>query len=240
MARYTVRAATTLLAIGALCTFPGCDRQRDLETVTLPIQHMSPQSAQRLAQPYVIGTGGSIEVSNAPPAMTVKGPKQSIEAIRQLLSRYDAPPSSVQLHFQVIEADGFTGTDSSIADVEGALRELFRFRGYRLAADGYLTGTERSTVSQAIGGTGHYAVVVDIGEVSRGADQPVVMLRTRLTAAGYGNVLESGIAVPNGQTVVLGSARPDPSKGAIILVVRPAIATVGQSPDSTSLPSSGS
>jgi hypothetical protein len=36
-------------------------------------------------------------------------------------------------------------------------------------------------------------------------------------------ILESNVAVPHGQTVVLGTARPFPNMGALILVVRPEI-----------------
>ncbi len=230
MVRSTGRTRVLSLALVAVCATGGCGRQRNMRTVTLPLQHIDPQSAEKLARPYVIGTGGFVEVSNMPAAMTVKGTQESIDAIQQLLERYDTAPATVQLRFQVIEADGFSGTDADIADVEGALRELFRFRGYRLAADGMLSGTARSTVRQALGGGGNdqdrYFIEATIGDVTLDGDRSVVTLQTELSVGRYGRVLQSGISVPNGQTVVLGSARPDPSQGAIILVVRPVITGV--------------
>jgi hypothetical protein len=57
-------------------------------------------------------------------------------------------PESVTLRFQIIHADGFTETDPAIEDVSGVLRSLFRFRGYRLAAESVVRVTAGAHFSQ--------------------------------------------------------------------------------------------
>lgn len=223
-AQHRGRVAAPILALVLAMGAASCERSPDLETATLPLQNMSASAAMKLARPYLVGTGGVVQATNDPPVMTVHGTAASVAAIRELLARYDRPPASVRLHFQIIEADGFQGTDPAIADVEDVLRGLFRFHGYRLAADAVLSGTAGNAVQQSLSGPdGAYVVRAYLNGISRRGSSPIVTLSATLSASGAGKVIDSSVAVADGQTVVLGSAQPDAKRAALILVVRPTI-----------------
>ena len=138
----------------------------------------------------------------------------------------EAQEPAVLLRFQIIEADGFTETDPAIADVREVLAELFRFRGYRLAAEAVVragsgrfrqrvAGTEGRTFSI----TGHASAR---GTDSRTATQ-VMLGELTLWVSDSSPVLETAVTVPVGQTVVLGTARPRADQPVLILVVRPEV-----------------
>jgi type II secretory pathway component GspD/PulD (secretin) len=193
------------------------------ETRTMTLAHMKPDQAFMLVEPYV-GDAKNVRATERPAALTITAPGAKLDQIEELLRRYDVPSPGVRLRFQIIEADGFTTNDSAIAEVETALRELFRFRGYRLVAEAFAAGSARSSTFHQMVGPGdvHLRLHVDIGQVTASEGRKAAELHVVLSGVG-GNVLESGVTVPHGQTVVLGTARPFPNMGALILVVRPEI-----------------
>jgi hypothetical protein len=149
----------------------------------------------------------------------------------EILSREDKPKPQVALRFQIIEADGFTGRDTTIARVESVLRSLFRFQGYRLVNEAFVRSKEKSESSQVLMSTDGvpYRLSVTIGEVLRrqekaSAEVSVSLRDGRLPSSGQqGLLLATTVNLPDGQTAVLGTARPDPARGALILVVTPEI-----------------
>jgi type II secretory pathway component GspD/PulD (secretin) len=211
-----------LLVCGALsgCAAAGSDE----ETRTIELAHMKPEQAQLLMEPY-LGDVSRIRATEKPAAVTITAAGAKLDQLEELLRRYDVPSPGVRLNFQVIEADGFTTNDSSIAEVETALRELFRFRGYRLVAEALATGTSRAaTRHQLVGGDNLVLQLhVEVGQVSSTPAGKAAELRVILLRPPAEVVLESNVTVPHGQTVVLGTARPFPNMGALILVVRPEI-----------------
>ena len=157
-------------------------------------------------------------------AVFVRVSDHDATTVAELLRREDVPKPQVALRFQVVEADGFTQTDTSIARIEGVLRNLFRFRGYRVVADAYLTTKEKSEASQTIIGADgvRYSIGVGVGEVLRREGKASAEIRSSLAVATE-PILSTTVNVPDGQVVVLGTARPDAQRGALILVVTPAI-----------------
>ena len=154
----------------------------------------------------------------------IKGSESDITKAREILTRYDVPAPQVTLKFQVIEADGFTQSDSSIAAVEAVLRNLFRFKGYRLAAEAYVAAkANRGAQQTVVGADGvQYSIDVSVGDVVRRGGKASVELETKLFAGGN-QALGTSVNVPDSQTVVLGTARPDAKRAALILVVTPEI-----------------
>jgi hypothetical protein len=150
--------------------------------------------------------------------------KRNRGKVAAILSAHDKPKPQVALHFQLIEADGFGGRDSAIAKVESALRGLFRFQGYRLVAEAFMRTKGNSESSQNITGQdeGYYAIRAEVGDVQRRADKTSADLKVVLSGKGY-PILTTSVQVPDGQTVVLGTAQPMAGKAALILVVTPEI-----------------
>ena len=154
----------------------------------------------------------------------VRGNADQLATVSTILGREDQPKPQVTLRFQIIEADGFTTSDPAIATVEKELRSLFKFRGYRLAAEAYLQSRAESGASQTVTGPGGdvYELGVDVGDVVRRRDKASAELEVQLTTRGS-RVLGTSVSVPDGQTIVLGTARPNPEHAALILVVTPTI-----------------
>jgi hypothetical protein len=167
------------------------------------------------ADPRNGGGGGSV---------FIKGSDSDVEKAREILTKYDIPSPQVALKFQIIEADGFAQSDTSIAAVESVLRSLFRFKGYRLAAEAYLTARANTSAQQTIAGADgvQYSIDVGVGDVLRRGGTASVELDTKLFA-GSNQALGTSVNVPDSQTVVLGTARPDAKRAALILVVTPEI-----------------
>jgi hypothetical protein len=136
-----------------------------------------------------------------------------------------ARAQSVTLRFQIIEADGFTETDSAIADVREALRELFRFRGYRLATE-TLIRVDDGHFSQNFPTAGEvqYSITakhVMLANDSAGAKN-VNIRDLGLWAGSDDQILTTSLTVPVGQTVVVGATRMRKTDAPVlILVVRP-------------------
>lgn len=108
-------------------------------------------------------------------AVTVRETPDNLDKIARVLAQFDRPTLSVRLHFQIIQADGAARSDPAIAEVEAALRKLFRFRGYRLVGEAVVGGTEHSEASQEIAG----------GEPGRGnGERPFLVPRAEPYATG--------------------------------------------------------
>ena len=147
-----------------------------------------------------------------------------------VIEQHDRSQPTVTLRFQIIEADGFTATDPAIADVEATLRKLFRFDGYRLLAEGVMSNVmSGSDVSQKVrAGDREFVIQTDVRATSRvpegvsTADLRVVLMENPPNGS-TDFLLQTGVRVPDGQTVVIGNAVPSSSDRTVILVVRPDI-----------------
>jgi type II secretory pathway component GspD/PulD (secretin) len=220
-----IRNMKLALAATALVAVVNCGNNAEgPETRRIMLAHISAEDAHMAIEPYFLDTKVLVRRSDEPAALTITGSPANVENIAQLLKQLDQPPPKVQLRFQIVEADGFTTRDSAIADVETALRELFRFRGYRLATEAMVSGQAGTTLQQTVLLRDEIPVTltVEVPRVSRNKDAAAVELRI-VMAVGSTNALSTAVTVPNGQTVVLGSARPLPNIGTLILVVRPQI-----------------
>jgi type II secretory pathway component GspD/PulD (secretin) len=220
--RLTFPASALLLLLG--CT--ACRADDPLVPRTIPLRQLPPSEALRLASTYVRGEGSSLEITEVPRALTVRAPSAELHEVERILQQYDRPQPDVTLHFQVIEADGFTTSDSAIADVENALRGLFRFGGYRLAAEALLRSSPQSDIAQQMigrDGTG-YSLTGRVREVTVGEDgRSAASMDLKLWIESSTVVLETSVNVPSGQTVVLGTSRPRADRPALILVVKPEV-----------------
>ena len=107
---------------------------------------------------------------------------------------------------------------------ENALRKIFQYDGYRLVGEALVRGMEGRYVSHRIATPeGVYVIEASLNRVRPGPDGGVIQMKVQLSIPGLGTALETGVtvAVDAGQTVVIGTARPDPNRGAIILAVKP-------------------
>jgi hypothetical protein len=221
----TATAAVLVLSIAA-CSGP------QLETQTFELAFLDAQTAASLIEPYVYfdrdGTPGTISTAGdmASHLITVRETRDNLDKIERVLSEYDQPAPMVQLHFQLIEANGVATSDPAIEDVESALRRLFKFEGYRLLADAMLGGVEGSEVMQGMGGGNRdFHIQAQIRDVRGSGNGGTVRFEVRLFESSLGTIFETTANVRAGQTMVLGSTRPNPQRETLILAVRPEVIT---------------
>lgn len=213
-----------------------CGRVPNLETRTFRLQSLDDHVALTVIDPYVYG-----DRPNAPGAatamqgvLTVRETSDNLDRIARVLEEFDRPRQSVTLHFQVILANGAGSADPAIAEVEEELRKLFRFAGYRLVAQGSVTGLEQSHVNQKMFTEnpnnqtfsrvmfGFYDVNADIGRVIGGGESGMVDLEVQLF--GNGSLLfGASVVLGIGNTVVLGTLQL-PDNQALILTLRAELA----------------
>jgi hypothetical protein len=223
-----MRTVTTL-ALLALA-LAACGRSPRLETRTFPLKHIEPGTAHGLIEPYVFGDreGAPGTMSLTENTVTVRETPDNLEKIARVLAEFDLPSPWVRLHFQLIEADGAGAADPRIADLEAELRQLFRYGGYRLAAEAVVTGTARSTIEQSIGGDVRrgegYALTVNIGEVRVIGESGYVALNVNLRSPFGSGGLGTRVNARTGQTLVIGNAQLTQGSGTMILAVRPELA----------------
>jgi hypothetical protein len=207
-----------------------CDGGVELETRTFELQYMNPAEAVEMIAPYVYPERESAAglVTHFTGGVTVRETRENLARIQDVLANYDVATPAVRLHFQLIEADGFQGTDARIADVQQALQELFRFEGYRLLAEPQMVAMEGAGSTQLLSvgeqrsqtdpGTKDYHLEARVEEVRNRGDNASVVLTVGLH--GDWERIETSMAVRVGQTVVLGSSKGR-GTSTIILTVRP-------------------
>jgi hypothetical protein len=198
----------------ALCCLAvaACDSRRGMQVRTYELHRLTQQQATSLLTPYIT-EGGMI--SGQDRLLTVRERPERLDSVAKILRRFDGPPQSVVLHFQVIEAGDFEGTDPNIARVAAPLRETLRYRGYRLLHEitiPTVAGSPFQHVSQDLRITGQVDQVTPSGP-----DASVTLAVEVGTQDGSVGATVSGAP---GQTLVLGSADRQ-GGGALIAAVRP-------------------
>ncbi len=196
----------------------------DLDVRTFQLEYIEPAAGQRIIDPYVFADrGGMISIDQELGTITVRETPEMLSRIEEVLARYDQPEPSVKLHFRLVEANGrATPEDSRLEEIAKALPEdVFRFKNYRLIGETVMTGIEWSGVAQGVVADGErYMIEGSIGEVRTTDDGGTVKLQVALHADRYGPVFSTGVNARIGQLLVLGTAQPDPERGALILAVR--------------------
>ena len=218
------------LLIVALLLLGACDRERGMETKTYELNRLSNEDALALLTPY-IREGGRL--SGKGRLITVREKPDRLQVIEQLLGRYDGlgEATDIILNVQVIEANGFTGTDSAIADIEQTLRQTFRYRGYRLAGETRIQAREGTNFRRSIG-SGYvpgqqersgYMLEGAVDRVMTTANEQRIPITLQLRGPGSGGgFVEVAGTVTGiiGKPTVLGQSM---GNGAVILVIRPSL-----------------
>jgi hypothetical protein len=203
----------------------GCGRDGDAEFRTIPLSYMSSEEARQLISGQLAGLDFmAVSYHEDPPTVILRGPDAQVNQVADLVQRFDRPSPNVQLRFQVIEADGFTTTDPAISDVEGALRGLLRFQGYRLVAESMVQAQAPGTAGQRL--MAHdgrrFEIRARLARVLQRDTARAVSLEVDLSEGGT-SLLGTSLTVPSGQTVVVGTAQAGREGNTLILVVRPRI-----------------
>ena len=189
---------------------------------TFTLSRLSADQAARLIGPYAAGPNEGVFPGASSHEVTVRAPQQVLSVVDSLLREHDKAPTPVTLTFQLYAATDSVG-DELPADIGSALHSMFRFKGYRLISQGSVTTNEDQSffvtlgTNRASGAPTLYGVRGNVESVT-GAGKGTLPLTIRLSQVSPANaadLLSTGLTVPLGQTVVLGS-------GAVRLIDMPA------------------
>jgi len=221
------KALSTFFALSALVFWTGCDRSTELEVRTFALENLQDFEATMLIDPYVYRDreGAPGTASSTPGAISVRETADNLEKIARVLEEFDRPRPDVRLHFQLIEADGFTDSDERIATVEAQLRKVFQFHGYRLAGETFVTATDHSDIGQQMQGTDDLYEIR--GEVHWLRPGTIRLENVSLFGRNSGTGLETTVNIRPGQTLVLRSAPKEGSTATLLLTVRAEEADLG-------------
>ncbi|HEX6259630.1 MAG TPA: hypothetical protein VFZ51_03175 [Woeseiaceae bacterium] len=206
------------LLLAALILSAACaDPQRGMETRTYELNRLSNDEAIALITPYV-REGGMVNGKNR--LITVREKEDRLTLVEDMLRKYDGmgEAADVVLQIQIIEANGFTTRDSTIADIEGTLRNMFKYRGYKLVGETRVQVREGAGFEQMVGDG--FTVAGRLHRLRKTGQEQRVPIEIQLHARGA-NLLGSTVTATLGKPVVLGQST---AGGAIILVIRPSVA----------------
>jgi len=204
----------------------GCGRP-EMETRTFRLEKLEASEAAHLVEPYVSAVEGSSlrVVQGQSPALTIRQTPTALDRIQQVLAEFDRPDPTLTLRFRIIEADGFETDEEALGDVLPVLRDVLGFEGYRSLGESQAIASAWGNVRQTIySDQDYFQILCDIGEVRTADDGGSVRLEVALEDRGN-RVLSTEVTVPIGRTVVLGTSKTSPQRGAYILTVEPTYAT---------------
>jgi hypothetical protein len=233
MTSITLRTALTATLFAAAPLSAQEQQRPPLETRTIQLRNLRAQDAARLVSPYVRAAGGGVYEAGALQAITVVETGAVIARVDSLIRENDRSPAVLVFRFQLIAANDSPGRDAALEPLDSTLRGLFRYKGYHLIGEGTTSAGEAESFSLTVaGGEERFALGGEVLAVRAGTGGGV-RLRVRLARAPGGTyqgkpieletLLSTGLTVPIGQTVVLGSAAPGGANQAVILAVRPEV-----------------
>ncbi len=197
---------------------------------TVPLHHLTSNEAVKLLIPYVATAGGGVfEVSPNVRAVTIRELPKIFAEMMMVLGQYDRDPATVTLNFQLIAAENSNTRDPGVAGLDSLLRGVLKYTGYRLLTTTVATASEGGIVTQTLSADGEsFTLEVFVTDMRVDGNEASVHLSVHLTRNGVpskaqpaNQVLSTGVTVPIGQTVVLGTSATDIGQRALILTVRP-------------------
>jgi len=205
---------------------------------TVPLKHLSSIEAMKLLSPYSTTPGGGVyEVSPNVRAVTIRETPAVWTQMSAVLDRYDRESEMVSLTFSLIRADNTGRRDESLAGLDSLLRGVLKFTGYHVVSGAVIQIGEGSLSTQTLVTENNelMRLMCSIDQVNPDASPPTVQLHVTLTKTSSAqrgmsqggqrvgspemNVLSTGLTIPMGNTVVIGSGS-DGNRG-LILTVKP-------------------
>jgi hypothetical protein len=227
------------VAAGSAAQQPGTvSSSREIIVKTVPLHHFTSPEAVKLLSPYVQSPGGGVfEISQQVRAVTIRETPKVLAEMMAVLAQYDRDPASVTLNFQLVAAENTNTRDPAVAGLDSLLRGVLKFSGYRLLTTSVASASENGYVSQALSADGdNFTLAVSVSDLRVDGTDASVHLSVNLArnaspsrGQAMAPILSTGVTVPIGQTVVLGTSAIDngqaQSQRALILTVRPQLAS---------------
>lgn len=208
------------LAVPALVAAQDSTRVTSREQLlvrTYTLRHLDQSQAGRLLSPYLFEPNAAAFPGATSHEITIRASRRAQQVVDSVLRERDQPAATLALRFELYAAVD-SGGDQLPADIGPALRSTFRFKGYRLVSQGSISTSEDASFSTTLGAASTDAdplspTLYRVGghvESIAGSGKASVPLTIRLNEVhpdgGAGaEVFSTGLTVPVGQTVILGS-----------------------------------
>jgi TonB family protein len=129
----------------------------------------------------------------------------------------------VQLRFQLLKATQTKTADTSIRDIDAALKDVLRFPGYKLLSQAaltvdYSTAAKSPTMQRLAADGATYQLSVSIESLSGDGMQLDVKLWTVAPPASAAQLFGTRVSVAFGHTVILGSTQVAGSAGSTLVL----------------------
>jgi len=220
-------------------------RGTGMEVRQYTLRTIDTREAVSLLMPFVpFGNGGGVWASGES-VISVVGVKRTLAVADSVLQSYDHAPATLVLQFMLIAASDSAVNDPRIGEVDRELRRLLRFNGYRRLVEATSVVSERNrfTSTMSTADLGEFTVSGTVKSVSDGRVGVAIGLHGGTTGVMMGvsvspnvrELLSTSLTVPLGQTVVLGTAAGEKGVAALILTVRPELASTSP-PDANANP----
>jgi hypothetical protein len=205
---------------------------------TVPLHHLTSADAVKLLKPNVQTVGAGVFAAPANiRAVTIREVPRIFSEMTSVLNEYDREAATITLNFQIISADHSMTRDASAAGLDSLLRGVLRYSGYHLLGTTVAPAAEGSHITQTLNAGEPLSLAVDVSDIRVEGNDASVHLNVNLSreipsyATASNRVtmlnptlLSTGVTVPIGQTVVLGTSAAQNGQRALILTVRPQIA----------------
>lgn len=184
---------------------------------TVPLHRLGSVEAVQLLSPYMIHRGGVYPTGSSLHAVTLRATPATIAEMEKLLAQYDRAPENVTLQFQLIAADGSNTRDPAVSGLDDVLRGVLKFTGYRQLGSALASASDQTTARLTMTGDGQeYGVVYDIENVESATATSAGSVHIRVSLSRSTGIMNgsqsiekplfsTGLTVPMGHTVVLGS-----------------------------------
>ena len=244
--RMSVVVVVAALAVQSAYAQQPAEDESGYVVKTIPLRRLSNNDAATLLNPYMMHRGAAYPAGATIHAITLRGAPKTIAEMERLLAQYDRAPENVTLQFQLIAADNSDTRDPTVAGLDSVLRSVLKFTGYHRLSSALVSGSDRTISRLTMAGGGEeYLITYEIDAVQSavGKSDGNIHIHVSLgqsagmmTAPGSAPLekplLSTGLTVPDGHTVVLGSivertigarGAPPPPPRALILTVTPQI-----------------
>jgi hypothetical protein len=191
-------------------------QQRDFR-----IRYRDPTDMVNLVRPYC---DNDVTVSRKLGTITVKETAETLEAIEQVIAKYDVPPKQIWLEVVLVMASGSgEGEPTYPEEIEEVVRKLgplFRFSEYEIIGRANAMGLEGSSMHFSSGDSGDDVAVFEVGTQLGYADEVITLEQLSVAVQKpTGNAISTSVNLRDGEKVILGASRGDARKGSLITVL---------------------
>lgn len=191
-----------------------------LVTMTFTLRHQSAAEAVHLVFPY-LSESGTLEVRPGGNTLVVRDTRRALERIGPLLRDFDHPARLMVLDIQVVSAgsEPETAGERPPEELLARLRQLLRYKSYRLVAKGTFRVGEGAEVSYPLSEDYEVAFRLGVAQTDRRIKLHSFRVLRRRPKESSEPLIHTNVNLWLERPMVLGLARTEASERALMIVL---------------------